>query len=80
MTEAEAARRWCPERAKAVAVEIASLRMHRSAFESFNEMPGSRNCIGKGCMMWRWAKAPYPADDILKGSEGEGYCGLAGRP
>lgn len=33
----------------------------------------SLNCLGSGCMAWRWA-------DHDAASDRQGYCGLAGRP
>lgn len=41
-------------------------------------------CVGSRCMAWRWTKKPIADEPILggtnKGSEGIGYCGLAGKP
>lgn len=56
----------------------------------YNEAPMAY-CIGSRCMMWRWQetefkKAPLPngnaggLQDVARGTERLGYCGLAGAP
>jgi hypothetical protein len=70
MTEAEAKNKWCP------------FSENRPVE---GEMSG-RNCVGPGCMAWRWqdsygalSKDKWPTE-VDESSFPRGYCGLAGKP
>lgn len=64
LSEDEAATKWCP-----------MIRMGVN-LEGIVEP----NCVGSGCMMWRWYEVPpeVPNRNNMKGYFG--YCGLAGEP
>ena len=62
MTEQEAKTKWCP-----------MMRSSTGVFDKHRE-PANNDCIGSGCMMWRW-------DEWAEGGRVEdkhGHCGLAG--
>ena len=68
MTESEAKQKWCP---------ILGL-----AGAAMNTTDGGRNCIGSACMMWRNQPITERVQDLYvgDGTDGGGYCGLAGKP
>jgi len=82
MNENEARQKWCPfTRIDSVAKSGAFNRYLNDSARY--HLPPSSHCIASECMAWRWASEPRAkctygvADD---GSEGIGYCGLAGKP
>jgi hypothetical protein len=78
MTEDEAKTKWCPK-VQLMATgdpvnggDILTNRGDRPA-------PGMFSCIGSECMVWRKSEDGYYADDDAY-IEGQGHCGLAGKP
>jgi len=71
MTEAEAKKKWCFE--------------SRCAGDHGNrDADGGRpkgNCLGSGCMAWRWVWVRNRGDSIPEfvQSETDGFCGRAGK-
>lgn len=70
-TEDEAKTKWCPQ------VRFHGNYEHGGGDNRPVEGCGVQ-CLGSGCMMWRWAKGASVADSI--NGKRPGYCGLAGKP
>lgn len=87
VSEAQAREGWCP-----FSRVFASLHGDEAAavgsFNRMDPMPPQANCMGAGCMAWRWAGwwrdgiGAIAATPRTDGQDGPrlGYCGLAGKP
>lgn len=67
MKEEEAIKRWCPF------VRVSSYPFNDEN-ATINRDDFNYNCIASVCMAWRWRMS------TKSDHEGEGYCGLAGKP
>lgn len=65
MTEDDARTKWCPQ-----ARVLSHGQTGRAGFNRHlnGDIATAGNCLGSGCMMWRWA------NEVT----GRGFCGLAG--
>lgn len=73
MTEQEAKAKWCPF------VRLPSLAGGNRGATSDHEVAGAQ-CVGSGCMAWRWLEAPGPQPPDAPERSNEGWCGLGGKP
>src|ERR1700675_2507627 len=88
-SETEAKTKWCPfarvswnalDEPYRAPVPVSISRMPRPT--------GQANCLGSGCMAWRWVETnvngPMGEDgapgDLVPSGDTHGYCGLAGVP
>lgn len=69
MTEEEAKTKTCHKTLAPVASADGSAPWHSPA-----------NCIGSGCMAWRWHNPRISNGELLWEKDTQGYCGLAGKP
>lgn len=79
MTEDEAKTKWCPH--VRVAAGFRELAYNRAQ----NDSPIKHTaCIGSACMAWRWKWDAGGGDAVEEhrkpSGQGDGYCGLAGKP
>lgn len=92
MTRDQAAETWCPM-TRAVRHEPDDVQQTPPSLRAVGgcntggrgaRVPASCRCIADKCAMWRWSSPPRhdpfptPAADVA--NEGDGFCGLAGRP
>jgi hypothetical protein len=78
LTEEEAKGKWCPH-ARVIFNHRDEEKMRTHAATSYNRssdpMPLS-NCIGSGCMAWKWIDSEYLAE-ADPAVERRGRCGIA---
>jgi hypothetical protein len=80
MTEDEAKLRWCPyarKKMRASTVVNVGEAMSGGVYRTASD---EHNCLGSGCMAWRWAERVFKEDGSLGNEPDSGYCGLAGKP
>jgi hypothetical protein len=74
--------KWCPMYQAAVN-DLSSTHSNRTAYDPTGSSEG--HCLADGCMVWVWKAQPAPVK-AAKGrtaeqpaTEGDGFCGLAGK-
>ena len=98
LTETEARDRWCPHaRVPDASADDSAIvgvnRLHTTDDRCNLVMPASTDCLGSGCMAWRWGEwaltdvhtttgdsRPMVVQVEDRARPTRGYCGLAGRP
>lgn len=86
MTEGEAKKKWCPFARVPSAVNGTIVTPQSGEIVALNRTDTGAPyvyCLGKDCMAWHWKNLPhYPHGGMLEPAyeQGDGYCGLAGKP